>query len=162
MVNDISAGNLDDEMLSTVAALKVPYVLMHSRGNPATMQGMTTYKDVIAEVLDFLQVKIRECKKMGITDIVVDPGIGFAKTIEQNFTLIRQLERFTSLGAPILVGLSRKSFIYKTLHTTPEMALNGSTFLHAFALQKGATILRVHDVKEAVESVLLYQELQIN
>lgn len=161
MVNDISAGSADNKMLSTVGNLKVPYVLMHSRGTPATMQSMTTYSNVTREVIDFLAFKISECKAHGICDIVVDPGLGFAKTIPQNFQLLRELELFRELNAPLLIGLSRKSFIYKTLHTSPEMALNGSTFLHAFALQKGASILRVHDVQEAAEAIRLYEELTI-
>lgn len=162
MVNDISAGTLDTDMLITVATLKVPYVLMHSRGTPSTMQSMTTYSHVTQDVIDSLMKKMQECKALGISDIVVDPGLGFAKTIPQNFQLLRELELFQALRAPLLIGLSRKSFIYKTLQTSPEQALNGSTFLHAFALQKGASILRVHDVREAVEAVRLYEELRIN
>ena len=161
MVNDISAGSMDAEMLSTVAELKVPYVLMHSRGTPNTMQTMTSYANVTQEVINFLTQKIKECTTLGIRDIVVDPGLGFAKTISQNFQLLRQLELFSTLKAPILIGLSRKSFIYKTLKTTAAEALNGSTFLHAFALQKGASILRVHDVREAAEAIRLYEELRI-
>lgn len=160
MVNDISAGSMDREMLSTVAELKIPYVLMHSRGTPNTMQSMTSYANVTQEVINFLTQKMKECNTMGIRDIVVDPGLGFAKTIPQNFQLLRQLELFSALNAPVLVGLSRKSFIYKTLNTTAAEALNGSTFLHAFALQKGASILRVHDVREAAEAIRLYEELK--
>ncbi|MFZ9694856.1 MAG: dihydropteroate synthase [Chitinophagaceae bacterium] len=162
MVNDISAGTLDTAMLTTVASLNVPYVLMHSRGTPSTMQSMTTYSQLTQEVLDFLAQKMQECKALGISDIVIDPGVGFAKTIPQNFQLLRELELFQTLNAPLLIGLSRKSFIYKTLQTSPEQALNGSTFLHAFALQKGASILRVHDVREAAEAIRLYEELKIN
>lgn len=161
MVNDISAGSMDEEMLSTVAQLKIPYVLMHSRGTPNTMQSMTSYANVTQEVINFLQQKMQECNAMGIREVVVDPGLGFAKTIPQNFQLLRQLELFSALKAPILVGLSRKSFIYKTLNITAAEALNGSTFLHAFALQKGASILRVHDVREAAEAIRLYEELKI-
>jgi dihydropteroate synthase len=162
MVNDISAGTLDNDMLTTVAALKVPYVLMHSRGNPSTMQNMTSYSNVTREVIHYLSEKMQECKALGISDIVIDPGLGFAKTIPQNFQLVRELELFQSLNAPLLIGLSRKSFIYKTLNSSPDLALNGSTFLHAFALQKGASILRVHDVREAAEAIRLYKELMIN
>jgi dihydropteroate synthase len=162
MVNDISAGNMDNDMLTTVAALKVPYVLMHSRGTPSTMQNMTSYSNVTREVIDFLSLKMQECKSLGISDIVVDPGLGFAKTIPQNFQLLRELDLFQSLHTPLLVGLSRKSFIYKTLQTSSELALNGSTFLHAFALQKGASILRVHDVREAAEAIRLYHELMFS
>jgi dihydropteroate synthase len=161
MVNDISAGSMDEEMLSTVAQLKIPYVLMHSRGTPNTMQSMTSYANVTQEVINFLQQRMQECNAMGIREVVVDPGLGFAKTIPQNFQLLRQLELFSALKAPILVGLSRKSFIYKTLNITAAEALNGSTFLHAFALQKGASILRVHDVREAAEAIRLYEELKI-
>lgn len=162
MVNDISAGTLDTAMLTTVASLNVPYVLMHSRGTPSTMQSMTTYSQLTQVVFDFLAQKMQECKALGISDIVIDPGVGFAKTIPQNFQLLRELELFQTLNAPLLIGLSRKSFIYKTLQTSPEQALNGSTFLHAFALQKGASILRVHDVREAAEAIRLYEELKIN
>jgi dihydropteroate synthase len=162
MVNDISAGTLDNEMLTTVAALKVPYVLMHSRGTPSTMQNMTSYSNVTQEIIDFLLQKMQACKALGILDLVIDPGLGFAKTIPQNFQLLRELDLFQTLNAPLLIGLSRKSFIYKTLQTSPELALNGSTFLHAFALQKGASILRVHDVREAAEAIRLYEELRIN
>lgn len=159
MVNDISAGSLDSDMLPTVASLQVPYVIMHMRGNPATMQQLTDYTDLVAKVRDFLLQKIDVCKSVGIQDLIVDPGFGFAKTVEQNFELLRNLEHFTNLNAPLLLGISRKSFIYKTLHTTAEGALNGSTFLHAVGLQKGASILRVHDVKEAAEAVKLFTAL---
>lgn len=159
MVNDISAGSLDNDMLATVATLGVPYVLMHMRGNPNTMQSLTDYKEVVNEVSHFLKDKMALCRSMGIRDLIVDPGFGFAKTIEQNFEMINRLEEFSKLDAPLLLGISRKSFIYKTLNTSADNALNGSTFLHAIGLQKGASILRVHDVKEATEAVKLFTAL---
>jgi len=159
MVNDISAGLLDNKMLATVSKLQVPYVIMHMKGEPETMQKNTTYQNVLKDVIDFLAERKIECQKQEIRQIIIDPGIGFSKTIEQNFELIAKLEAFQELDAPILLGISRKSFIYKTLNTDPAGALNGSTFLHAIGLQKGAKILRVHDVQEAVEAVRLFNAL---
>lgn len=159
MVNDISAGLLDANMISAVSRLQVPYVIMHMRGEPQTMQSKTDYVDVVKEVIDFLAERKKVCLLHGIQQIIVDPGIGFSKTIEQNFELIANLEAFRALESPLLLGLSRKSFIYKTLQTDPAGALNGSTFLHAIGLQKGATILRVHDVQEAVENIKLFNAL---
>ena len=159
MVNDISAGLLDNKMLATVSKLQVPYVIMHMKGEPETMQRNTTYQNVLKDVIDFLAERKNACQKQGIRQIIIDPGIGFSKTIEQNFELIAKLEAFQELDAPLLLGISRKSFIYKTLNTDPAGALNGSTFLHAIGLQKGAKILRVHDVQEAVEAVRLFNAL---
>ena len=159
MVNDISAGLLDNKMLATVSKLQVPYVIMHMKGEPETMQKNTTYQNVLKDVIDFLTERKNACQKQEIRQIIIDPGIGFSKTIEQNFEIIAKLEAFQELDAPILLGLSRKSFIYKTLNTDPAGALNGSTFLHAIGLQKGAKILRVHDVQEAVEAVRLFNAL---
>lgn len=159
MVNDISAGLLDNKMLATLSKLQVPYVIMHMKGEPETMQKNITYQNVLKDVIDFLAERKNACQKQGIRQIIIDPGIGFSKTIEQNFEIIAKLEAFQELDAPLLLGISRKSFIYKTLNTDPAGALNGSTFLHAIGLQKGAKILRVHDVQEAVEAVRLFNAL---
>jgi len=157
LVNDISAGLLDENMLATVAHLHVPYVMMHMRGTPQTMQALTTYKNVTQEVLYYFSGRIAAARKAGINDILADPGFGFAKTTDQNFELLSKLELFKNLDIPVLVGLSRKSMVYKTLGITPQEALNGTTALHTMALLKGASILRVHDVKEAIEVVKLVQ-----
>ena len=159
MVNDISAGLLDNKMLATVSKLQVPYVIMHMKGEPETMHQNTNYQNITKEIIDFLAERKNACQKQGIRQIIIDPGIGFSKTIEQNFEIIAKLEAFQELDAPLLLGISRKSFIYKTLNTDPAGALNGSTFLHAIGLQKGAKILRVHDVQEAVEAVRLFNAL---
>ena len=159
MVNDVSGGTLDAEMYNIVAKLKVPYILMHMRGTPKTMAKLTDYKNVTIEVLKDLAEKIALARAVGINDIVADPGFGFAKTREQSFQLLNNLELFQNLDVPILVGVSRKSFIYKTLETSAENALNGTTSLNTIALLKGASILRVHDVKEAVECVKLRGEV---
>lgn len=156
IINDISAGNLDKQMLPTIAKLQVPYIMMHMRGNPQTMQSLTDYENLIKEVLLYFSEKIAEARTLGINDIIVDPGYGFSKTLEQNYELMQQSELLKLLELPILVGVSRKSMIYKALDTTADNALNGTTFLHAIALTKGASILRVHDVKEAVEAVKLF------
>jgi len=160
MVNDISGGTLDTKMLNTIAQLQVPYVMMHIKGSPQNMQSKTDYKNLTGEVLLHLSQRIRAAREVGINDLICDPGFGFAKTREQNFELLRDLNRFNLLDCPLLVGVSRKSMIYKSLDTTAENALNGSTFLHGFALQGGAHILRVHDVSEAVECVQLWTELR--
>lgn len=158
IVNDISAGNMDADMIKTVAALKVPYICMHMKGTPQTMQQNTDYDNLLKEVLDFFIHKTDECKKEGIMDIIIDPGFGFAKTIEQNFILLKNLSVFKMLDKPILAGLSRKSSIYKTLEISTEQALNGTTVLNTLALNNGANILRVHDVKEAKECIKLYNK----
>ena len=160
MVNDISAGDDDTNMLKTVAQIGVPYIAMHKQGIPSTMQHNPRYEDVVNEVYDYLDRKIKQCKEAGIDDVIIDPGFGFGKTLEHNYTLLRELSQLHALGVPILVGVSRKSMIYRLLESTPTDALNGTTFLHAFALQAGAGILRVHDVKEAVECVSLYEALK--
>ncbi|MEM7185154.1 MAG: dihydropteroate synthase [Bacteroidota bacterium] len=160
MVNDISGGLLDEEMLSVVADLQVPYIMMHMRGTPQNMTSKTQYENVTQEVLSFFAERISLAREAGINDLVVDPGFGFAKTAEQSFELLRHLELFDVLDLPYLVGVSRKSMIYKTLGSTPGEALNGTTALHSVALLKGASVLRVHDVKEAVECVTLIEKLR--
>ena len=160
MVNDISAGNLDPAMISTVASLSVPYVLMHMKGSPQTMQQNTDYTDVTREVLDYLIWKKAEIAKAGIRDIIIDPGFGFAKNAAQNFTLLKNIHLFRLLDAPLLLGISRKSFIWKTLGLTPEEALEGTIAMNTAGLLGGAAILRVHDVKEAVQTIKLVTALQ--
>jgi dihydropteroate synthase len=160
MVNDISAGNLDNEMMQTVAKLQVPYIMMHLKGNPNTMQSLTQYENIITEMLFYFSEKVAQARDFGINDLIVDCGFGFSKTLEQNFEVLKNLELFNSLKLPILTGISRKSMIYKTLDTTPDFALNGTTVLNTVALLNGSSILRVHDVKEAVECVKLYNQLQ--
>jgi len=156
IINDISAGNLDQKMIETVAKLQVPYIMMHMRGNPKTMQSLTQYEDIVKEMLLYFSEKIALARSFKLNDIIIDPGFGFAKTIEQNFEVFQKTELFQLLDLPILVGISRKSMIYKTLGNSPAEALNGTTVLNTLALAKGAKILRVHDVKEAVECVKLY------
>ncbi len=156
IVNDISAGSLDPEMINCVSSLNVPFICMHMKGTPENMQNNPTYEDLIKEVLDFFIDKIDQCKRAGIKDLVIDPGFGFGKTIHQNFILLKQLSVFKILDQPILAGLSRKSMIYKTLGIDVSEALNGSAVLNTIALQQGASILRVHDVKEAKEAVTLF------
>lgn len=160
LINDISGGTLDDKMLPTIAALQVPYVLMHMRGTPQTMGSLTQYGKVTEEVVFELSQKIAKARSLGINDIIADPGFGFAKTIQQNFEMLSELEHFLHLDVPLLIGISRKSMIYRTLGVTPEEALNGSTALNAIALLKGAHILRVHDVKEAMECVHLLEKFK--
>ncbi|MCU0400062.1 MAG: dihydropteroate synthase [Algoriphagus sp.] len=159
LINDISAGNLDSKMLETVAQLGVPYIAMHMRGTPQTMQQETAYQDLVPEILYYFAQKLEQFKKLGIKDVIIDPGFGFAKTREQNFQLLRDLKSFQRLGLPILAGVSRKSMIYKTLQISAYEALNGTTALNMFALLQGANILRVHDVKEAKETVTLFEQL---
>jgi dihydropteroate synthase len=159
IVNDISGGNLDKDMFETVAALRVPYICMHIKGTPDNMQQHAQYADVTLEVLNYFIKKVAGCRRAGINDVIVDPGFGFAKTIEHNFELLSKLESFKILERPILVGVSRKSTIYRTLGITAEDALNGTTVLNTVALLKGAHILRVHDVKEAVEATKLITAL---
>ena len=160
IINDISGGTLDEKMIDTVAELQVPYVLMHMRGTPATMQQFTRYNNVTDDVICELSKKIVTLRSKGVNDIIVDPGFGFSKTLEQNYEMLNHLETFHSLNLPILVGISRKSMIYKALDITPEMALNGTTVLNTIATLKGAHILRVHDVKEAVEAIKIVQLTQ--
>lgn len=155
LVNDISFGEMDDQMIPTVAQLKVPYIGMHMKGQPENMQAQAHYESVTLEVLDYLIRRTRYCQQAGITDIIVDPGFGFGKTIEHNFTLLKNLDAFQVIAQPVLVGLSRKSTVYRTLGITAAEALNGTTVLHTLALEKGAQLLRVHDVKEAVQAIRL-------
>jgi dihydropteroate synthase len=157
IVNDISGGAMGKNMLETVASLGVPYICMHMKGLPETMHHDTSYEDMLKEVLDFFIKKIAECRLAGIKDVIVDPGFGFGKTIQHNFTLLKHLSIFKMLERPIMAGISRKSTIYKTLHTGADDSLNGTTVLNTLALQNGANILRVHDVKEAKETVILFE-----
>lgn len=158
IVNDVSGGS--DTMFDVIAKHQVPYILTHSRGNPKTMQQLTQYDNVVSEVLDFLQQKVYQLRQRQVKDIIIDVGFGFAKNISQNFELLQQLAVFQVIELPILVGVSRKSMIWKTLQITPEQALNGTTALHMAALMNGANLLRVHDVKEAKETIQLFLELQ--
>lgn len=156
MINDVAGGTLDDTMFETVARLRVPYILMHMRGTPQTMNSLTDYERLIPDILGDLRQKAALLQSKGVADLIIDPGFGFAKTIAQNFELMRELKQFRLLGYPVLVGISRKTTIYKTLHISPEEALNGTTVLNTLALERGASILRVHDVKPAVEAVKLW------
>ncbi len=155
LINDISAGKMNDNMLQTIAELQVPYIMMHMKGTPQTMQQHTNYDNLLKEVLFYFSERIGEARQLGVIDIIVDVGFGFSKTIEQNYELLNKLEHFNMLELPLLVGISRKSMIYKVLGNSPKEALNGSTILNTIALQKGASILRVHDVKEAMECITL-------
>ena len=160
IINDISAGHLDENMITTVGQLGVPYIMMHMKGNPKTMQQQTDYDDLIKDINSYFAERIAKAHAAKINDIIIDPGFGFAKTTEQNYELLNNMELLQIVDKPILAGVSRKSMIYKTLNTTSENALNGTTALHMVALQKGAKILRVHDVKEAVECVTLFNQLK--
>ena len=160
LINDISAGFLDEAMLTTIAKLQVPYIMMHMRGTPQTMKDLTEYEDVVHEVIFYLSERVAAARALGINDLIVDPGLGFAKTIAQNFELLNATEKLQVLELPILIGLSRKSMITKTLGVDSNSALNGTTALNMIALQKRASILRVHDVKEAVQTVRLHQALK--
>lgn len=162
LINDISGGTLDGNMFKIASKLKVPYILMHMRGTPKTMASLTDYKNVTIEVLKDLSEKIAIARGEGINDIIIDPGFGFAKKRTQSFQLMNNLELFQNLGVPLLAGVSRKSMVYKTLKTSAENALNGTTSLNTIALLKGASILRVHDVKEALECIVLNQNLKKN
>lgn len=155
IINDISGGTIDEDMFSTIADLQVPYVLMHTRGTPETMASMTDYDNVAADVLEWMARRIDVLRQMGVADIIADPGFGFAKTMEQNYELLARLDAFHALDAPLLVGVSRKRMIYTPLDCTADEALNGTTVINTLALQQGAHILRVHDVKPAVEAVKL-------
>lgn len=157
IINDISAGNLDSTMLPTVAALKVPYILMHMQGTPKTMQQNPTYDDVVSDTLHFLASKLMELRKLGVSDVAVDPGFGFGKTLEHNYALLRNLHKFQILDVPVLAGVSRKGMIWKPLGVSPDDALNGTTAAHMIALSQGANILRVHDVKPAVEAIKIHR-----
>ncbi|MCM4169556.1 Dihydropteroate synthase [Arenibacter antarcticus] len=162
LINDISGGALDPKMLATVGAHKVPYILMHTRGNPRNMAQQTDYQDLLGEILYYFSEKILLARQAGINDIIIDPGFGFAKTLEQNYEIFQKMELLHQLELPILTGISRKSMIYKLLNTSPSEALNGSTALNMYALSKKTNLLRVHDVKEAVECITLYNAINTN
>ena len=159
MINDISAGRLDKEMMPTIADLNVPYIMMHMKGTPQNMQEHTNYENLLKDIIFYFSERIAEARQLGIIDLIIDPGFGFAKTLEQNYELLNALELLDILDKPILVGLSRKSMIYKTLEKSANQALNGTTTLNTIALQKRAKILRVHDVKEAMECIQLINQL---
>ncbi|WP_025145563.1 dihydropteroate synthase [Pedobacter jeongneungensis] len=160
IINDIASGDMDEKMFETVAQLQVPYMIMHMQGTPQNMQQNPVYNNVLLEVIDYLAKKVAALKALHIHDIIIDPGFGFGKTTEHNYELLNQMEAFKIFKLPVLVGFSRKGMIYKTLGTTAAEALNGTTILNTIALQKGAGILRVHDVKEAVECVRLVERLK--
>lgn len=160
MINDISGGELDERMFDTVAQLRVPYIMMHMRGTPQTMQQQTDYEDVTAGLLKYFSQKLERLFRLGVNDVILDPGFGFSKTLTQNYELMRHLGDFRIFGLPLLVGVSRKSMIYKLLETTLEESLNGTTVLHTYALLQGADILRVHDVRAAKEAIRIVQQLK--
>ena len=160
IINDISGGELDAEMFATVAKLHVPYILMHMRGTPRTMQQHTDYGDMMEEILKYFAGKVSTLREMGVCDIIIDPGFGFSKTLRQNYELMKNLWEFEAFGLPLLVGISRKSMIYKLLDTTPGESLNGTTALNTYALLNGADILRVHDVRAAVEAIKIVTEIR--
>lgn len=162
IINDISGGTLDPDMCDTVAALHCAYILMHMRGNPSTMQSLTDYNDVTADVISDLSAKVHDLRLKGVNDIIIDPGFGFAKTVDQNYQLLAEMKNFSIFGYPVLAGLSRKSMIYRTLGNTPADCLNGTSVLNTIALLNGADILRVHDVRPAAEAVRLVGKLLEN
>ena len=157
LINDISAGSLDEKMMEVIAKYNVPYIMMHMRGTPQTMQSLTNYENIVKEMLLYFSEKVTKARSLGINDLIIDPGFGFAKTLDQNYEVLQNLELFQMLDLPILAGISRKSMVYKPLGLTADDALNGTTVLNTIALSKGANILRVHDVKEAVECVKLFE-----
>ena len=160
IINDISGGTLDEAMFSTVASLRVPYVLMHMRGTPETMAGLTDYDNVAADVLEWMARRIDELRQLGVADVIADPGFGFAKTMEQNYELLMRLEAFHALNAPLLVGVSRKRMIYTPLACDADHALNGTTVVNTVALMQGTHFLRVHDVRAAAEAVKLTTQMR--
>lgn len=160
IINDISGGQLDEEMFATVALLRVPYILMHMRGTPQTMQQYTDYNDMQGEMMRYFAEKIAALRALGVNDIIVDPGFGFSKTTDQNYQLMAQLDEYRQFDLPLLVGISRKSMIYRLLESTPEESLNGTTVLNTFALFHGANILRVHDVRAAAEAVRIVNQIK--
>jgi len=162
IINDISAGEMDEEMFATISKLKVPYIIMHMKGTPKMMQNNPKYNNVTEEVFSYLEKKVNELKQLGVTDIIIDPGFGFGKTIKHNYQLLNHLEKFTQLGVPLLIGASRKSMIYNLLETNAENALNGTTVAHTIALQKGINIIRTHDVKEAMECIKIVNFVKNN
>jgi dihydropteroate synthase len=159
IINDISAGNLDNKMLETIVKFNVPYIMMHMRGTPQTMQTMTNYENIVKEILFYFSERVAKARSYGINDLIIDPGFGFSKTVDQNYEVLQKLGLFEMLELPLLVGFSRKSMIYKALHSNAQEALNGTTVLNTIALTKGAKILRVHDVKEAIECVTLFNKI---
>ena len=160
IINDISAGEIDKKMFDTIAKLKIPYVLMHMKGIPENMQKHIKYNNIVKEVYNFFKDKIQDLNSKGFFDIVIDPGFGFGKSIENNFELLKNLEKLNDLNCPILVGTSRKSMIQKTLNVSVQNALNGTTITNTIALLKGASILRVHDVSEAIECIKIYEKIK--
>lgn len=160
IVNDVSGGNMDLQMIPTVASLGVPFVCTHMLGIPATMQENPQYEDVAEDLIQFFKEKINHCHQAGIREIILDPGFGFGKSMEHNYTLVSQLEKIVAIGQPVMVGFSRKSMIYKLLKTTPDEALNGTTVLNAVALMKGVSVLRVHDAREAIETVKIIEQIK--
>lgn len=160
MINDVSGGQMDGDMFGTIADLQVPYILMHMKGKPADMQKHALYKDVVKEILAYFSAGVAALNSLGVNDLIIDPGFGFAKTIKQNYEILGRLDAFHMLELPLLVGISRKSMIYKTLGISASEALNGSTALHTIALMMGANIIRVHDVREAMETIVLLENLQ--
>jgi dihydropteroate synthase len=161
ITNDIAAGELDDKMFDVISKYNVPYIMMHMRGNPQTMQSMTQYDDIVKEILFYFSEKVNKARSFGINDLILDPGFGFAKTTDQNYEVLQKMELFNLLELPVLAGVSRKSMIYKTLNNTAQEALNGTTVLNTIALTKGAKILRVHDVKEAMECITLFNKVNL-
>ncbi len=159
MINDISAGLLDDSMMNVVSKYQVPYVMMHMKGTPQTMKSLNQYDDLITDIIHYFSERVRRANELGINDLIIDPGFGFAKNIDQNFELLKRLSHLEHLELPLLIGVSRKSMVHKTLSIKPEEALNGTTALNMLALDRGASILRVHDVKEAVECCKLYDRI---
>ena len=160
IVNDVSGGNMDLQMIPTVASLGVPFICTHMQGKPENMQDNPRYEDVTDDLIRFFKEKIEECQRAGIRNIILDPGFGFGKTLEHNYALVSQLEKIIALGQPVLAGFSRKSMIYKLLHVTPDEALNGTTVLNTVALMKGASMLRVHDAREAIETVKIIEQIK--
>ena len=158
IINDVSAGNLDDKLILVVGSFKAPYIMMHMKGTPQNMQQFTNYDDVMQEMIYYFSDKIAQAQQHGIVDIIVDPGFGFSKTLDQNYEILKKLDLLLHLNVPVLSALSRKSMIYKFFETTPQEALNGTTVLNTISITKGANLLRVHDVKEAVECVKLYKK----
>ena len=159
LINDISAGNLDSKMLSIVGKHRVPYIMMHMKGTPNSMQGKTDYENLMGDIRYYFSEKVALARSFGINDIIIDPGFGFAKTLEQNYEILKKFNLMHCLELPILTGISRKSMIYKLLDCSPEEALNGSTALHMYALTQGSQILRAHDVKEAMECIQLFKAI---
>ncbi len=158
LINDISGGNLDDNMFSTIAKLQVPYIMMHMAGSPQNMQSNVTYDDLLKDIILYFSKKIFELRQLGVNDLIIDPGFGFSKTLDQNFELLQKMQLLNTFKLPILAGLSRKSMLYKLLNTGADKALNATTAANMIALNQGATILRVHDVKEAKEAIMIYEK----